>query len=130
LQLQRGLDNIAVNKAGEEVSTLTITSRQALEWVTTEGAKALQLDHKIGQLVPGKQADITMVRTDDLNLFASAKPEETLLYQSNSGNVDTVIVAGRVLKRHGKLAYPDLDRRKAELAESGRRLLHNVGTEK
>lgn len=125
LQVQRGLDNVSVNGAGEEVSTIAIPARQALEWVTIDGARALNMADTIGSLAPGKQADVILIRRDDLNLFPSHDALETVLFQSHSANVDTVLVAGKRLKRAGELLYRDLAGKKAALAASGNRLLRN-----
>ena len=122
LQVQRGLDNVSVNETGKEVSAVSIPARQALEWITIDGARALNMADKIGSLTPGKQADIIFIRTDDLNLFPSHDPVETVLFQSHSANIDTVLVAGKPLKRAGKLIYPDLADKKAALAASGKSL--------
>jgi 5-methylthioadenosine/S-adenosylhomocysteine deaminase len=127
LQLQRGIDNIAVNQSGQEVGAVSIPARQALEWVTIDGARAIGLDHKIGSLTPGKQADLILIRTDDLNVFPSHDPIETVLFHANSANVDTVLVAGKEVKRSGQLLYPELKRKKADLADSGMRLLGERG---
>jgi len=123
LQLQRGIDNIAVNKTGQEIAAVSIPARRALEWITIDGARALQLDHKIGSLTPGKQADVILIRSDDLNLFPSNDPVETALLQSSSANVDTVLIAGKPVKRAGQLLYRDLARKKQALAQSAERLL-------
>jgi cytosine/adenosine deaminase-related metal-dependent hydrolase len=123
LQLQRGLDNIEVNKAGQEATAVSIPARRALEWITIDGARALNMEHKIGSLTPGKQADLIMIRTGDLNLFPCRNPAETVLFQANSANVDTVLVAGKAVKRAGQLLYPDLTRKMAALQESGKCLL-------
>ena len=125
LQLQRGLNNLSVNETGEEVSAIAIPARQALEWVTMDGARALNMADRIGSLTPGKQADLIAIRTDDLNLFPSHDPVETVLFQSHSANVDTVLVAGRIRKRGGRLLYPDLAGKKTALAASGNRLLRD-----
>ncbi|MGX1098137.1 amidohydrolase family protein [Amorphus sp. MBR-141] len=127
LQVQRGLDNSAINAGGEEVRQVSIESRQAFEWATVEGAKAMGLADRTGTLQAGKQADLILIRSDDLNLFPVAIPAETVLYQATSANVDTVIVAGRIRKRGGVLQHPGLDDLKGKLAESGRRLLHDAG---
>ena len=125
LQLQRGLDNLALNQAGKEADAVSLGARDALAWVTIEGARALRMDDRIGSIAPGKQADIILIRKNDLNLFPCNDPVETVLFQSSSANVDTVMIGGRIVKRGGKLAYDDLDRQKQALAESGRRLLHD-----
>jgi cytosine/adenosine deaminase-related metal-dependent hydrolase len=123
LQLQRGIDNIAVNKTGRETAAVSIPARRALEWLTIDGARALGLDRRIGSLTPGKQADIILIRSDDLNLFPSNDPVETVLFQSNSANVDSVFIAGKAVKRAGQLLYLDLARRKQQLAVSAQRIL-------
>ena len=115
LQVQRGLDNVSVNETGKEVSTVSIPARQALEWVTIDGARALNMADRIGSLTPGKQADLIFIRSDDLNLFPSHDPVETVLFQSHSANVDTVLVAGKPLKRAGKLIYSRLRREEGGL---------------
>ena len=51
--------------------TIPVRSREALEWATVNGAKAFQLDGKIGTLSPGKKADIVMLRADDVNMARS-----------------------------------------------------------
>jgi cytosine/adenosine deaminase-related metal-dependent hydrolase len=125
LQFQRALDNLAVNEAGKEANTVSLRTRDALAWVTTEGARTLGMADRIGSISPGKQADIIFIRREDLNLFPCNDPVETVLFQSSSANVDTVMIAGRIVKRDGKLVYHDLDRQKERLAESGHRLLHD-----
>lgn len=123
LQVQRGLDNLAAQNEGQELASVSIPARRALEWITIDGARALGMEHRIGSLTPGKQADLILIRTGDLNLFPCHEPIETVLFQSNSANVDTVLVAGKPVKRAGKLLYPDLARKKAALRESGKCLL-------
>lgn len=125
LQLQRGLDNQAVNQSGREADAVTLQAREALAWATIEGARALRMEDRIGSLTPGKQADIILFRKGDLNLFPCNDPVETVLFQASSANIDTVMIAGAVVKRYGKLVCGDLDRHKEALVESGRRLFHD-----
>jgi hypothetical protein len=47
----------------------------------------------------------------------------SIVLHAGTANVDTVIVAGSVLKRGGALLRNDLVRRKAELVSSSRRIL-------
>lgn len=125
LQLQRGLDNAALNAKGQEVDTIAIDARHALEWVTIEGARALRMDDRIGSITPGKQADLAMIDTSGLGLFPCNDPLETVLFQSTSADIDTVIIGGKFAKRDGQLTYSGLDKKKQALIESGRRLLHD-----
>jgi len=44
-------------------------------------------------------------------------------------NVDTVLIAGRVVKRGGKLLYADIEQKKSALRGSGERILSDFGLE-
>lgn len=82
---------------------------------------------RIESLAPGKQADVILIRADDLNMWPVHDPLTSVVMQAGTGNVDTVLVAGEVRKRHGKLVYPELAQRKDELRASGRRILGELG---
>ncbi|HZD22798.1 MAG TPA: amidohydrolase family protein, partial [Acidimicrobiia bacterium] len=84
-----------------------ITTRQVLSSATIEGARANGLDHKTGSLTPGKQADVIMLRTDRLNVTPLNDPATAVVTGMDTGNVDTVIIAGRVMKRDGRLLHVD-----------------------
>jgi 5-methylthioadenosine/S-adenosylhomocysteine deaminase len=124
LQSQRALDNAGVTAAtGKVPEHLTIGCREALEWATIGGARMAGLDDRVGSLTPGKQADIVLLRADDLNLCPVVAPVRSIVLQAATANVDSVFVAGRAMKRGGALLRGDLARRKEELKESSRRVL-------
>jgi 5-methylthioadenosine/S-adenosylhomocysteine deaminase len=128
LQAQRDIDNQQViAKTGRAPERISITCREALAWATIEGARMAGLADRIGSLRPGKQADIVLLRADDLGLIPVVDPVASIVLHAGPANVDTVLVAGRVMKRHGRLAYGGLARRKAELLESSRRVLEAAG---
>jgi cytosine/adenosine deaminase-related metal-dependent hydrolase/ribose/xylose/arabinose/galactoside ABC-type transport system permease subunit len=84
-----------------------ITPAEVLALATIEGAKANGLDHKTGSLTPGKAADIIMLRTDRLNVTPLNDPATAVVVGMDTGNVDTVIIAGREMKRSGDLVGLD-----------------------
>ena len=129
LQTQRLLDNAEVLKTHEGPETLTLSVRDILRAVTINGAKALGLDRKIGTLEPGKDADVILVRTDEINTMPLNDPVATLLLHSHPGNVDTAMVAGTVLKRGGKLVA-DMGKAKKVLGESYRYIVDQVSKTK
>ena len=127
LQSQRNLDNQRINKKTKgPVTALTIKPREALEWATIDNARALGLESKIGSLSPGKQADIILINTNDLNLFPVHNPLESVVFHANGSNVDTVMIGGKVLKRNGKLKYRGIGKKKELLARSGRKILKGM----
>jgi cytosine/adenosine deaminase-related metal-dependent hydrolase len=124
LQAQRNLDNKAViATTGKAPERISITCREALEWATVAGARMVGLEQRIGTLAPGKQADIVLLRADDLNMTPVIDPVHSIVLHAGPANVDTVFVAGRIVKRGGTLLYRDLARRKSELAAASARLL-------
>ncbi len=85
------------------------SGRDVLRWATVEGAKANGLDSKVGTLTPGKKADITILRVDRLNVTPLNDPYSAIVTGMDTGNVDTVIINGQIMKRHGILLHVDWD---------------------
>jgi 5-methylthioadenosine/S-adenosylhomocysteine deaminase len=128
LQAQRALDNDRViHDTGKAPERISIGCREALAWATINGARMVGLDRRIGSLRPGKQADIVLLRAGDLNLVPVVDPVRSIVLHAGIGNVDTVLVAGRVVKRGGTLLHRDLERCKAALNESSRRIVAGAG---
>jgi 5-methylthioadenosine/S-adenosylhomocysteine deaminase len=84
-----------------------LATREVLACATIEGARANGLDSKVGTLTPGKQADLIMLRTDRINVTPLNDPATAVVTGMDTGNVDTVLIAGRVMKRHGQLLHVD-----------------------
>ncbi len=128
LGMQRSLDNFAYRTAhGGIPPTSTITTREALSWVTLEGARMLQQEHRIGSLAPGKQADLVLIRAGDLNMQPVHDPLSSVLMQASLVNIDSVMVAGRWKKRHGQLLDVDLPLRLSALNASGTKIAGALG---
>lgn len=108
LQVARALANESELAHGEVPSKLTLTARDALEFATIDGARALHLENKVGTLTPGKEADIIMLRYSDINLTPLNNPIGSVALCSNTSNVDSVFVAGKAVKRNGKLLNVDM----------------------
>lgn len=128
LGMQRSLDNAAWReKHGTIPPTSTITTREALAWVTVEGARMLgQLD-RIGTLAPGKQADLVLIRASDLNMQPVHDAVSSVVFQTSLANIDSVMVAGRWKKRHGQLPGMELGPKLAALQASGRKITAALG---
>jgi cytosine/adenosine deaminase-related metal-dependent hydrolase len=81
---------------------------EVIEMATINGARALGLGDMIGSVTPGKRADVILVRSDGLNIAPLANIETTIVQSGSPTNVDTVLVDGRIIKRHGKLLHLDV----------------------
>ncbi len=128
LGIQRSLDNVAYRAAhGSIPPTSTVSTREALGWVTTEGARMLRQEHRIGSLAAGKQADLVLIRASDLNMQPVHVPVNTVVMQTSLANIDSVMIAGQWKKRAGKLLGVDLAAPLQRLQASGQRIAAALG---
>ena len=67
------------------------------------GRARRHLDRKIGTLTPGKDADIIMLRTDAINVMPLNNAAGAVVTLMDTSNVDTVFIAGKLMKRGGAL---------------------------
>ncbi|SFE23288.1 Cytosine/adenosine deaminase [Paenibacillus algorifonticola] len=109
LQAERARTNQNILASKNMPGELSLKAQQVLNFATIAGAKALGLDHKIGTLSPGKEADFIMIRITDLNMFPASDPVGAVVQFANPSNVDSVFVSGRPVKRHGQLLHVDLN---------------------
>jgi 5-methylthioadenosine/S-adenosylhomocysteine deaminase len=106
----------------KQVDELRFTTREALEAATIGSAGAIWLDDKVGSLTPGKQADVILLRGTDLNLTPVSDLIGAVVSSAHNGNVDTVLIAGKVMKRDGKLTTIDTKRVNQLITEARDRL--------
>jgi cytosine/adenosine deaminase-related metal-dependent hydrolase len=96
--------------AGDKNPPKFLTVREVLEFATVEGARANGLERKVGTLTPGKEADIILLRTDRLNVMPMNNAVGAVVTSMGPHNVDTVLIAGKVMKRNGQLVGVDFAR--------------------
>lgn len=104
--------------AGEMNLPQPVNVRDVLESATIHGANCAGLANKIGTLAPGKEADIVMIKSDDINLYPSNNALGTVVQAAERSNVDTVIIGGRIRKRGGQILGLDMTRLKRMVDES------------
>jgi 5-methylthioadenosine/S-adenosylhomocysteine deaminase len=107
---QRENDNRKLHARGAWPAEYHATrSRDALEWATLGGARALRLADRIGSITPGKRADLIFVDTRGLNVFAAmpgGDPVHAVTMYAEASDIDSVMIDGRFVKRDGKLLFP------------------------
>jgi cytosine/adenosine deaminase-related metal-dependent hydrolase len=103
---------------GDRNAPALITARDVVEFATIEGAADNRLDGKIGSLAPGKEADIIMLRMDEINVTPVNNVYGAIVLGMDTSNVDTVFIGGKIRKRAGKLTGVDLDAVRRRARES------------
>lgn len=102
---------------------LPVTLNDVLSLSTIGGAKALGLDSITGSLEVGKQADLILIENKAVNMMPASNPVANVVLQANPGNVDTVIINGKILKEKGKLLHQiNLDEMYSKLQTATERL--------
>jgi cytosine/adenosine deaminase-related metal-dependent hydrolase len=101
---------LARQRAGETNLPNLLKVREVIEFATIEGAKDNGLDRKIGTLTPGKEADIILLRMDQINVMPVNNVYGAIVLGMDTSNIDTVFIAGKVRKWQGKLVGVDLNR--------------------
>ena len=84
-----------------------VSLKRLVQLATLDGAVDLGIADRTGSLTPGKRADVILIRTTDVNMTPVGDPYEALISLAQPGNVDTVIVDGRILRRQGKFTALD-----------------------
>jgi cytosine/adenosine deaminase-related metal-dependent hydrolase len=107
------------NSVGRRAAVLA--AEDALELATLGGARAIGREDALGSLEPGKRADVVLVDLDQPH-STGFDPVSDLVYAAHGGNVDTVLVDGRIVMRDRTL--PGVDERAivAEARRAGERV--------
>jgi cytosine/adenosine deaminase-related metal-dependent hydrolase len=107
LAAPRGLSNAVQLDAGDNPWDLQLTARDVLAMATIEGARALGQADRLGSLTPGKQADLVVINTADVSMTPVTNPVTAVVHHASRGTVRDVFVAGKQVKRDGKLVGVD-----------------------
>ncbi len=136
-----GIDTVALSGDGNLFSTLKLLKNvgnattndefymdpyELLEMATINGAKILGIDDITGSLTVGKQADLIMMKKDDLNFSSNSQTERLLIESATPANVDMVMIGGKILKEHGKLTTSDADALLKEAQQVAERIQKQV----
>jgi cytosine/adenosine deaminase-related metal-dependent hydrolase len=98
-----------------------------LEMATVGGARAIGQSGTLGSLEPGKKADLVIRSTEPPEAQPGVNPIRDLALVVRSKGVDTVVVDGRIVMRHGRLVLIDEGAVYEVARESARRLAERAG---
>lgn len=96
---------------------------EALRMATRGGAAALGMAERIGRLAPGAKADIVMLRLDGTDAAVSVTPFAFLVDGATGHDVDTVLVDGETLVKHGEVLTLDVEQIRATATARQRELV-------
>ena len=126
LTFQRAMDNDPINAAGAMPQQLDLTVRDAIGWGTINGAEAMGIGSRTGSLTPGKQADVIVIGGDRINMIPRPEMVGSIVFQAGAADVQHVLVAGRPVKRDGKLVGIDMGQVRRLAEQSRERIFSTV----
>ncbi|OUE42625.1 hypothetical protein BZY94_20965 [Burkholderia territorii] len=106
---------------GDDESVVTVFDM--LEFATLQGARANGLGTRCGRLVPGLEADIVLLRVDDMLTMPLNNAYGSVVLGADTRSVDTVIIGGAIRKFHGSLVGVNIDALRDAVNRSRDRLL-------
>ena len=106
-----------------------ISAERVLEMATINGAKAIGLEHEIGSLEPGKRADIAVFDLDKAHVTVANRPVSALVFSAHGTDVDTVLVNGEIVLRHGALSFEHEQEVLADARRLARETIERIGIE-
>ncbi len=92
-------------------------ARKFVKLGTLDAARALRMDHAVGSLEPGKQADVIAVDLSHSHQLPTLNPYSTLVHAANQDNVVFTMIGGKVLYENGTWPTLDVERIKARAEE-------------
>jgi cytosine/adenosine deaminase-related metal-dependent hydrolase len=125
LQAQRGFENSQI--AGP-LRDVRFKAREVLDMATMGGATALGWESRIGSLTPGKQADLVLTSCEAINMVPCIDPIGALVLNANVSDVDSVFVAGKQVKKDGKLVGINWEDLARQLRQSSNRIVEGFDT--
>lgn len=100
---------------------------KALEMVTIEAAKALDMDDRLGSIEAGKAADLILLDMHRPHLHPLNMQAHRVIYFANGNDVDTVLVGGRILLSGGLPVHADQSAILAEAQREAERMIDRIG---
>jgi 5-methylthioadenosine/S-adenosylhomocysteine deaminase len=84
-----------------------LPAEQVVAMATVDGARALHMEKEIGSLETGKKADVILIRTDAPHAAPMYNVYSALVYALKASDVDSVIIAGRLVMDHRRMLTLD-----------------------
>lgn len=122
LSMLREMELVSLIHKGTHRDATSVSAREVFDMATKNGAKAVGLGGKVGEIKPGMRADLVLFDMGSVGFFPVGDPKAALCYSSAGLRADTVLVDGRVLLEHGEFKTIDAERVRFEIEKLDKRL--------
>lgn len=104
-----------------------LPARAALRMLTIDAARLLGVESEQGSVEVGKRADLIVVRRDELHTLPALDPVGTLVYATQSRDVEHVLVEGQWVVRAGQLLSLDASAVRSSAKSEAPKLMRRAG---
>ncbi len=108
LDLFQTMDMTAKLQKVANLDPTVLSAETVIRMATIDGARALGLDGEIGSIETGKQADLILIDTRQPHLTPIHHPASAVVYAAKGSDVQTVMVAGRMVVKERRLLTIDV----------------------
>lgn len=93
----------ALLQKGTYENPLLMPAYETLKMATIDGAKVLGLEHKIGSIEIGKQANLILLSLDNIQTQPVNDVFSDIVYNANQNNIETVMINGKLVFKNNKV---------------------------
>lgn len=122
LDMMEEMDLAAKLQKISKMDPRALGAKEALELATIEGARAIHMENEIGSLEPGKKADLVILSLDAPHAVPLYDFSSQIVYALKASDVETVVIAGRVVFQNGKVLTLDEPAVIAKAREYGKKV--------
>lgn len=109
LDLFESMKYTALLQKGISEEPTQMPAYEVLKLATINGAKALGLEEKVGNIEEGKQADLIILNLDTVVTKPVNDIVSDIVYNVKGNNIETTIVNGKILMENNKLKIEEND---------------------
>jgi cytosine/adenosine deaminase-related metal-dependent hydrolase len=115
LGADRSRTHLEAHGGGDTVTNHSLRAEEVVAWATRGGAHALGRSD-LGSIEVGKKADVVLIKNDASPvMFPLLNPYGHVAFQAQRGDVHTVVIDGRIVKRDHQLVGIDLTAARREI---------------
>ncbi|MDF2978701.1 MAG: amidohydrolase [Actinomycetospora sp.] len=130
LSADRSREHLEAHAKGETVTHHALRAEHVVEMATRGGARALGREDDLGSVEVGKKADLVLIRNEHSPVMTPLlHPYGHVVFQAQRGDVEAVLVDGRVVKRDHRLVGVDLPAARRTVEQTVEHLRATLGEE-
>ncbi|MBQ7534331.1 MAG: amidohydrolase [Stomatobaculum sp.] len=123
LNMFREMGLLSLIHKGVERDPSALPAVAVLRAATTNAAKALQMEGRLGVLKEGAEADLIFLDLDEISLFPDNNLVSSLCYCANGSEVASVMIGGKFVMREREMLTIDMEKVRFHIRKAAEKYL-------